>query len=143
MKRLAGSGWGAGTKILRIAALSLIYSSAEYCPPVWCCSSHTRLIDTVLNIALRIVTECLRSTPTGHLPILSGIQPAELRHLGASLSLHECGTLDSYYILDVQLAGSPKVRQERLKSRRPFVPAARKLCSGLFKLGTRVAQWTN
>ena len=78
LRRLAGSGWGAGAKALRTAALSLVYSTADYCAPVWCRSAHTRLINSVLNDALRIVTECLRSTPTNHLPILSGIQPAEL-----------------------------------------------------------------
>ena len=54
MRRLAGSGWGAGTKTLRTAALSLIYSTAEYCAPVWCRSAHTRLIDSALNDALSL-----------------------------------------------------------------------------------------
>ena len=31
LRRLVGSGWGAGAKTLRIAALSLVYSAAEYC----------------------------------------------------------------------------------------------------------------
>ena len=35
LRRLVGSGWGAGAKTLRIAALSLVYSTAEYCAPVW------------------------------------------------------------------------------------------------------------
>ena len=56
LRRLAGSGWGTGAKTLHTAALSLIYSTAEYCAPAWCRSSHTRLIDSVLNDALRIVT---------------------------------------------------------------------------------------
>ena len=60
LRRLVGSGWGAGAKTLRIATLSLVYSAAEYCAPVWCRSAHTRLIDSVLNDALRIVTGCLR-----------------------------------------------------------------------------------
>ena len=64
LRRLVGSGWGAGAKTLRIATLSLVYSTAEYCAPVWCRSTHTRLIDSVLNDALRIVTGCLRPTPT-------------------------------------------------------------------------------
>ena len=87
LRRLVGSGWGAGAKTLRIATLSLVYSTAEYCAPVWCRSAHTRLIDSVLNDALRIVTGCLRPTPTDHLLILSGIQPAELRRMRATLSL--------------------------------------------------------
>ena len=73
LRRLVGSGWGAGAKTLLIAALSLVYSTAEYCMPVWCRSAHTRFIDNVLNDALSIVTGCLRSTPIDHLSILSGI----------------------------------------------------------------------
>ena len=87
LRRLVGSGWGAGAKTLRIATLSLVHSTAEYCAPVWCRSAHTRFIDSVLNDALRIVTGCLRPTPTDHLPVLLGIQPAELRRMGATLSL--------------------------------------------------------
>ena len=71
LKHLVGSGWGAGAKTLRIAALSLVYSTAEYYAPVCCRSAHTRLINSVLNDALRLVTGCLRPTPTDHLPILS------------------------------------------------------------------------
>ena len=54
MRRLAGSSWGAGAKTLHTAALSLVYSTAEYCAPVWCRSAHTRLIDSVLNNALSL-----------------------------------------------------------------------------------------
>ena len=71
--RRLDSGWAAGAKTLRIATLSLVYSTAEYCAPVWCRSAHTRLIDSVLNDALCIVIGCLRPTPTNHLPVLSGI----------------------------------------------------------------------
>ena len=89
-----GSGWGAGAKTLRTTTLFLIHSTAEYCAPVWRRSAHTRLIDSVLNNALRIVTGCLRPTPTNHLPVLSGIQPAELCRMGATLSLAYRGSLD-------------------------------------------------
>ena len=99
LRRLVGSGWGAGAKTLRIATLSLVYSTAEYCAPVWCRSAHTRLIDSVLNDALRIVTGWLRPTPTDHLPVLSGIQPAELRRLGATLSLARRGSLDFFFCI--------------------------------------------
>ena len=73
LRRLVGSGWGADAKTVRTPALFVVYSTAEYCAPVWCRSAHTRLIDSVLNDALCIVTGCLRPTPTNHLPILSKI----------------------------------------------------------------------
>ena len=99
LRQLVGSGWCAGAKTLCIAALSLVYSTAEYCAPVWCHSAHTRLIDHVLNNTLHIVTGCLHPTPTNHLPILSGIQPAELCLLEMTLSLAHSGSLDLDCIL--------------------------------------------
>ena len=143
LRRLSGSGRGAGSKTLRTAALSLIYSTAEYCAPAWCRSAHTCLIDSFLNDALRIVTGCLRPTPTDNLPDLSGIQPAELRRQGATLSLANCSSLDPDHILHGQLTEPQAASQNSLKSRRPFIPAARKILHNLSELGIRAAQWTN
>ena len=110
MRPLVGSRWGSGAKILRAAALSLVYSTAEYSAPLRCRSAVTRLIDSVLNDTLRIVTECVRPTPTDHLPMLSGIQPAELCQLGATLSLAYRGSLDPGHILHGFLSGSLDTR---------------------------------
>ena len=143
LRRLVDSGWSAAAKTLRIATLSLVYSTAEYCAPVWCRSAHTRLIDNVLNDALRIVTGCLRPTPTDHLPILSDIQSAEFRRMGATLSLAHRGSLDPDHILHGLLSGSSDTRQGRLRSRRPFVPVARNLLDNLARLGIRASEWTN
>ena len=145
LRRLVGSGWIAGAKTLRIAALSLVHSTAEYCTPIWCRSAHTRLIDSVLNDALRMVTGCLRPTPTDHLPVLSGIQPVELRGMGATLSLAYRGSLDPDHILYGLLSGSSDTLQERLRSRRPFVSAARNLLTTLPDLASalRNGQITN
>ena len=140
LRRLVGSGLGGGAKTLRIATLPLVYLAAEYCAPVWCCSAHTRLIDSVLNDALCIVTGCLRLTPTDHLPILSGIQPAELCRLGATLSLDYRGSLDPDHILYGLLSGSSDTHQVRLRSRRPFVPAARNFLDNLARLGIRASE---
>ena len=96
-----------------------------------------------MNNALRIVTGCLRPTPTDQLPVLSGIQPAELRRLGATLSLAYRGPLDPNHILHGILSGSSDTRQVRLRSRRPFVPAARNLLDNLARLGIRVSELTN
>ena len=79
LRRLERSGWGAGAKTLRISVLSLVYSTAEYCAQVWCRSTPTRLIDSILDDALRIVTGCLPHTPKEDLPVLAVNQPAELR----------------------------------------------------------------
>ena len=144
LRRLVGSGWGAGAKTLRIATLSLVYSTAEYCAPVWCRSPHTRLIESILNDALRIVTGCLRPTPTDHLLVLSGIQPAELPRKGETLSLAHRGSLDPDHILHGLLSGSSDTRQVRLRSRRPaFVPGARNILDNLARLGIRASEWTN
>ena len=138
-----GSEWGAGAKTLRIATLSLVYSTAEYCASVWCRSAHTRLIDSVLSDALRIMTGCLPPTPTDHLHVLSGIQSAELRLLGATLSLAKRGSLDPDRILYGLLSGFSDTGQVRLRSRRPFVPGARNLLDNLDRLGIRAFEWTN
>ena len=73
LRQLIGSGWGAGVKTLHTAALSLVYSTSDYCAPVWCCSAHSCLIDGVLNDALHKFIGCLHPTPTDHLHMLSGI----------------------------------------------------------------------
>ena len=111
------------------------------CALVWCCSTPTRLIDSILNDALRIVTGCLRPTPTKDLPVLAGIQPAELRRLGATLFLANRAIRDPDYVLHRQLVGQQDAHLGKLRSRRPFVPAAWKLLGSLSKLDIRVKQW--
>ena len=143
LRRLAGSGWGSGAKTLCSAALLLIYSTAECCAPAWCLSAHTRLMDSVLNDALRIVTGCLRPILTDNLPVLSGIQPAELRRQGATLSLDNQSSVDPGHILQGQLTEPRAVSKERPKFSRPFVTAPRKLSYNLSEWGPRAAQWTN
>ena len=142
LRRLAGSGWGAGAKTLCISALSLVYSTAEYCTPVWCRSALTCFIDSILNDALRIVTGCLRPIPTEDLPALAGIQQAELRRLGATLFSANRAIHDPDHVLHGQLVGQQNAHLERLKSRHPFVPAAWKLLGSLSKLDIREKQWT-
>ena len=109
---------------MRTSALSLVYSTAEYCAPVWSCSTHTRLIDSILNDALCIATECLRPTPTEGLLVLADIQPAELRRLGATLSLANRVIHDPDNVLHGQLVGQQDAQQGRLRARHPFVTAA-------------------
>ena len=98
----------------RNSCLALVYSTAEYCAPVWCFSVHTHIIDMAINDTLHIVTGCLRPTPLDNLPILAGIQPAELRRRQARLSL-SCPALASDHLLYHKLADPAK--QPRLTNK--------------------------
>ena len=111
IRRLAGTIWGAGASVLRTATLALVYSTAEYCAPVWCRRAHTRLIDPVINNALRIVTGCLLPTPTNYLTVLAGIPPAELRRRQATLTLAR-RVLEPNHLLHHKII-SPELRQSR------------------------------
>jgi len=125
LRRLVGSGWGAGATTLRIATLALDHSTAENCAPVWCGSAHTRLIDPAINDAFRIVTGCLRPTPADNITILAGIQPAELRRKAATLSLAR-RAMEPAHLLHSALTCPPSGNARNLKSRHPFVSAANK-----------------
>ena len=140
IRRLAGTTWGAGASVQCTATLALVYSTAEYCAPVWCRNAYTRLIDPVVNNALRIVTGCLFPTLTDYLTVLAGITPAELRCRQATLTLAR-RSFEPNHLLHHKII-SPELRQSRrLKSRHPFVPAARELLSNLNQLDIRAVGW--
>ena len=63
--------------------------------------------------------------------------------MGATLSLDYRGSLDPDHILYGLLSGSSDTRQVRLRSRRPFVPAARNLLDNLARLGIHASEWKN
>ena len=100
-----------------------MHSIAEYCAPVRYRSAHTCLIDPAIDDALQIVTGCLHPTPADNLLILAGIQPAELRHKGATLPLARPAT-ESGHLLHSALTCPPSTNARRLNWRHPFVPAA-------------------
>ena len=138
IRRLAGTTWGACASVLRTATLARVYSTAEYCAPVWCPSAHTRLIDRIIY-ALRIVTKCLLPTLTDYLTFLAGIPPAELRRRQATLTLAR-RDLEPNHLLHHKII-SPERQSWRLKSTHPFVPASRELLSNLNQLDIRAADW--
>ena len=61
----------------------------------------------------------------------------------ATLSLAHRGSLDPDHTLYGLLSGSSDTRQVRLRSRRPFVPAARNLLDNVARLGIRASECTN
>ncbi|KAI4806837.1 hypothetical protein KUCAC02_017633 [Chaenocephalus aceratus] len=52
--------------------------------PVWERAAHAKKLDPALNASCRIITGCLKSTPTDRLYILAGIAPPEIRRNAAS-----------------------------------------------------------
>jgi len=75
---------------------------------------------------------------SGHLPILAGMQPAELRRtLSPGRRAMEPG-----HLLQSALTRSSSAVARRLKSRHPFVPAAQQLIS-LSDNNIRAAQWAD
>ena len=142
VRRLAGSGWGARATTLRTATLALVQSTAKYCVLVCCRSAHSRLIDPIINDALRIVTGCLCPTPADNLPILAGIQPAELHCRGATLSLGR-RAMEPGHLLHSALTRPSGAAARRLKSSHPFVPAAQQLISFCDNNNIRAAQWAD
>src|SRR3978361_957191 len=94
--KLAGTTWGANANTLRTSALALVYSTAEYCCPVWKNSNHVSKVDTQLNTTMRIITGTISSTPTIWLPVLSIIVPANIhieitsqKRLGTNIIIHQ------------------------------------------------------
>jgi len=127
----------AGATTLRTATLGRFWSfqnsTAEYCAPVWCRSAHTRLIDPATNDALRTVTGWLRPIPTDNLPMLAGIQTAELRCRGATPSLARRSMKPGHLSANIR----------HLKWRHPFVPAAQQLISSSDDNGRSAALWAD
>ena len=106
-------------------------------------SVHSGLFDSVLKDALHNLTGCLHPISTYNLFILVAIQPAGLHHLGATLFSANRNTLDPDHFLHFHLVRPLDARQQRLKSRLPFVPAARKLLDNGSELDICVAQCTD
>lgn len=64
---------------MRLSAMLLVNSVANFGSPVWFLSKHVHLIDTQLNNILRCVSGTVRANPTPWLPVLCDIVPATFR----------------------------------------------------------------
>ena len=121
LRRLAGNRWGSSFHVLRTSTLSLCYSVAEYCAPVWSRSSHTHLIDASLHCAMRLIAGAIRSTPVQYLPILSGILPPDLRRKESCLKLATRAINDPTHLLHHLMTGKSRSQNgRRLHSRHPI-----------------------
>lgn len=105
IQKLSGTNWGANGNVLRTAALSLVYSCAEYCAPAWYRSNNVDILDTQLNISMRTITGAVDSTPVPWLHVLSNIPPPEVRRkMAAHKEMRKC--------LDVSRGYELPIRQE-------------------------------
>lgn len=118
LSKLAGTTWGANAKTLRISALALVYSTAEYCSPVWKNSAHVSKIDTQLNVTMRTISGTISSTPITWLPVLSNIAPPEIRRQCATKKVWDkYHNFPNKFIISSDLVNPP---HSRLKSRKPL-----------------------
>jgi len=78
----------------------------------------------------------------GKLPILAGIQPAELRRKVATLSLASRAMKPAYHLHSAPTRPSC-ADARRLKSRHQFVSAAQQLISSYDNNNIRVARWVD
>ena len=79
LTKLATSMWGANPSTIRMTALALSYSTAEYAAPVWARSPNAKNLDPGLNQAYLSVTGCLKPTNVEDLYLPSGIAPPAIR----------------------------------------------------------------
>ncbi|GJQ75904.1 hypothetical protein Trydic_g17964 [Trypoxylus dichotomus] len=66
--------WESTVATLQYSTLRLVYSAAEYCPPVWLNSQHREL-----RCPMGIITGCTKIIPMHLLSVFSYIPPPKLR----------------------------------------------------------------
>jgi hypothetical protein len=128
IQKLAGSLWGANAETLRTAGLSLVYSTAEYCAPVWDGSAHVKKVDVQLNTTMRTITGALKPTQRQWLPVLANIAPPHVRRDVSTMREWDRAKTNTS-LLSSALNNIPSTR---LKSRRPFWSRAQALEAGQF-----------
>ena len=136
LRKLISSHWGASPHTLRISALTLCYSAADYACPVWSRSAYAHRLDPALNDSCHIITGCLKSTNTNCLYLLAGIAPPDIRREVASRRERQKARHDPSHML----YRSEAVNQ-RLKSRKSFLHNTPLLNMPSEEM--RIEQWKN
>lgn len=130
VQRLAGTSWGANAQVLRTSALSLVYSAAEYCAPVWLNSSHVGKIDVQLNRVMRAISGTLMATSLPWLPVLCNIAPPQIRREEALVKEYKKILSSPHLPINQDLTPATS----RLKSRKPPLRTASQLMGTNFSL---------
>ncbi|KAI4806603.1 hypothetical protein KUCAC02_017421, partial [Chaenocephalus aceratus] len=135
IRKLTGTTWGANPQTLKSTALALCYSAAEYACPVWERAAHAKKLDPALNASCRIITGCLKSTPTDRLYILASIAPPEIRRNAASKKERQQQSTDQRHLLFGHVPA-----KSRLKSRKSFLKSVPPLGTPSIN-SERVTRW--
>jgi len=120
VSKLAGLSWGANANTLQTSAIALCYSVVEYCSPVWCRSSHTKLVDTQLHNTMRLITGTLWLTPLPWLPVFANIAPPDLRRKCACAALVAKSEHHQEWPLHDDLVNHPPLRITNRKQSGPI-----------------------
>ncbi len=138
VQKLTGTSWGCSAKTLRITTKAMILPIADYCSPIWMRSAHVKLIETQINVAMRIITGTVHSTPTSWIYALSNIPPTAI--LREQSAIRECIKIrdDPRLPINNEIQSAPTT--PRLKSRKPFWTFYRNFHE-MENLKTRWKQW--
>ena len=77
-------------------------------------------MDVSLNDTMRIITGCMKPTPTHFLPVLSGIGPAKLRRNYVTNKISHHAWANKEYALHRLVPDPQNLHPQHLKSRHPF-----------------------
>ena len=91
MRKLAGTKWGANSKILKQVYAGLVRPITEYASTTWmtASNSHKDKLDKVQNAGLRIILGAMKSTPISEMEKTADIEPLERRRQYKTLTLAE------------------------------------------------------
>jgi hypothetical protein len=117
VRKLAGTKWGSTAQTLRTAFLALVYSSAEYCAPVWLNCAHVHKLYVQLNNVMCFFTGTVKSTKLQWLPVLSNIAPLKPRREAALFRKLKNSWINGKSLLFDQLQDVPALG---LRSRNPI-----------------------
>ena len=140
LRRLVDTKLGAHFYVLKKSTLAFAFAPAKYCSPVWCPSDHTYRLEAALNNSLRLVSGCIRSTPSVTLPVVTGITSTYIRRNKQCLALARLAEADVQHTLHTMVTTTAPGRK-RLRSRHPFLEHARCIISDA--AGKSRTTWTN
>lgn len=138
VQKLTGTSWGCSAKTLRITTTAMILPIADYCSPIWMRSAHVKLIDTQINVVMRIISGTVYSTPIPWIYALSNITSTEI--LREQSAIRECIKIQDNPRLPINNDVQSAPTTPSLKSRKPFWTYYRNF-QEMENLKTRWKQW--